>query len=156
MNLISAISPRGQLRFMYFEGSFTIPVYVDFVKRLMLTANASVFLIADRHPVHRCKAIRQVAAESNGRLCLFFLPAYSPDLNPDELVRVISNITGSASLPSTVRSISSSVSEQFCARCRRFRPWSDPCFNIRQSATRLDPCPVTLFRLNNIGETTPP
>jgi transposase len=86
VNLISAISPRGQLRFMCFEGSFKIPVYVDFVKRLMLTADGPVFLIADGHPVHRCKAIRQLAAESNGRLCLFFLPAYSPDLNPDELV----------------------------------------------------------------------
>ncbi|MGF6812692.1 hypothetical protein OKW30_007909 [Paraburkholderia sp. Clong3] len=86
VNLISAISPRGQFRFMCFEGSFKISVYVDFVKRLMLTADAPVFLIADGHPVHRCKAIRQLAAESNGRLCLFFLPAYSPDLNPDELV----------------------------------------------------------------------
>jgi hypothetical protein len=26
VNLISAISPRGQLRFMCFEGSFKIPV----------------------------------------------------------------------------------------------------------------------------------
>jgi transposase len=42
-------------------------------------------LIADGHPVHRCQTIRQLAAESNGRLCLLFLPAYSPDLSPDEL-----------------------------------------------------------------------
>jgi transposase len=86
VNLISAISPRGQLRFMCFEGSFKIPVYVEFVRRLVLNADAPVFLIADGHPVHRCKAMRQLAAESDGRLCLFFLPAYSPDLNPDELV----------------------------------------------------------------------
>lgn len=71
-NLISAISPRGQLRFMCFEGSFKIPVYVEFVRRLVLNADAPVFLIADGHPVHRCKAIRQLAAESEGRLCLFF------------------------------------------------------------------------------------
>jgi transposase len=38
------------------------------------------------HPVHRCKAIWQLAAESEGRLCPFFLPAYSPDLNPGELM----------------------------------------------------------------------
>jgi transposase len=86
VNLISAVSPRGQLRFMCFEGSFKIAVYVDFVRRLMLNADTPIFLIADGHPVHRCKAIRQLAAESDGRLCLFFLPAYSPDLNPDELV----------------------------------------------------------------------
>jgi transposase len=72
---------------MCFEGSFKIPVYVEFVRRLVLNIDAPVFLIADGHLVHRCKAIRQLAAESDGRLCLFFLPAYSPDLNPDELVR---------------------------------------------------------------------
>lgn len=86
VNLISAISPRGQLRFMCFESSFNIRVYIDFVKRLMVDADAPILLIADGHPVHRFKAIRQLAAESNGHLCLFFLPAYSPDLNPDELV----------------------------------------------------------------------
>jgi transposase len=61
-------------------------VYVEFVRRLVLNADAPIFLIANGHPVHRCKAMRQLAAESDGRLCLFFLPAYSPDLNPDELV----------------------------------------------------------------------
>ncbi len=79
VNPISAVSPRGQLRFMCFEGSFKIAVYVEFVRRLMLNAEPPVFLIADGHPVHRCKGIRQLAAESDGRLCLFFLPAYSPD-----------------------------------------------------------------------------
>jgi transposase len=61
-------------------------VYVEFVRRLVLNADAPIFLIANGHPVHRCKAMRQLAAESDGRLCLFFLPAYSPDLNRDELV----------------------------------------------------------------------
>jgi transposase len=86
MDLISAISPRGQLRFTCFEGSFKIPVYVEFIRRLVLDADAPVFLIAVGHPVHRCNAIRKLAAESDGRLCLFFLPAYVPDLNSDELV----------------------------------------------------------------------
>jgi hypothetical protein len=82
-----AISPRcGQLRFMCFEGSFKIPVYVDFVRRLILDANSPVFLIADGHPVHRCKAIRKLAAESDDRLCLFFLPATHRAMNSDELV----------------------------------------------------------------------
>jgi transposase len=86
VNLISAISPRGQLRFMCFEGGFNVPVYADFVKRLLLNADAPVFLIADGHPVHRAKAVKELAAQSGGRLRLFQLPPYSPDLNPDELV----------------------------------------------------------------------
>lgn len=86
VNLISAISPRGQSRFMCFEGSFNVTVYVDFVKRLMLNADTPILLIADGHPAHRCKAIWQLAAELNGRLCRFFLSAYLPDLNSAELV----------------------------------------------------------------------
>lgn len=70
VNLISAVSPRGQLRFMCFEGSFKIAVYVESVRRLMLNAGTPVFLIADGHPVHRCKTICQLAAESDGLLCL--------------------------------------------------------------------------------------
>ncbi|KWN03533.1 hypothetical protein WT83_32075 [Burkholderia territorii] len=50
---------------------FKIPVYVNFVRRLMLNADAPVFLIAEGHLVHRSKAILQLAAESNGRLCPF-------------------------------------------------------------------------------------
>ncbi|CAG9209355.1 hypothetical protein BCAR13_1840014 [Paraburkholderia caribensis] len=38
---------------------------------------------------------------------------------------------------------------RFCARCRKFRPWYVPCFNIHRSATRHETCPVTLFRLSN-------
>lgn len=122
INLISAISPRGQLRFMCFEGSFNITVYVDFVKRLMLDADVPIFLIAGGHPVHRCKAIRQLAAESNRRLCLFFLPAYSRDLNPaTSSYGAISSITRSASLPLKDQDTLSSVSAKFCAPCRKFR-----------------------------------
>jgi DDE superfamily endonuclease/Winged helix-turn helix len=75
VNLISAISPRGQLRFMCFEGSVKIPVYVEFVRRLVLNVDAPVFLIADGHPAHRCKAIRQLAASCVSPACLQAGPA---------------------------------------------------------------------------------
>jgi len=45
-----------------------------------------VFLVLDGHPVHRSKAVKQFAASPNGRLRLFFLPGYAPELNPDEWV----------------------------------------------------------------------
>ncbi|MBK5053753.1 transposase [Burkholderia sp. R-70199] len=88
---------------MCFEGSFQIPVYVDFVRRLILNADAPVFLIADGHPVHRCKAIRKLAAESDDRLCLFFLPAYSPDLKPSPIRFSAFRLRYAASASSTPR-----------------------------------------------------
>jgi transposase len=49
----------------------------------MMTA-ASSSLIIDGHPVHRSRAVKEFAASTKGKLRLFFVPPYSPELNPDE------------------------------------------------------------------------
>jgi transposase len=86
VNLISAVSAKGALRFAAYEGSLNGPVFIDFCRRLLYDTSGPVFLVLDGHPVHRSKAVRQFAAATNGRLRLFFLPGYSPELNPDEWV----------------------------------------------------------------------
>ena len=86
LNMISAVTPKGRLRFSTFTGSMTAKVFLDFVKRLLHDEPNPVFLILDGHPVHRSKAVREFAQSSDGRLRLFFLPPYSPELNPDEWV----------------------------------------------------------------------
>ncbi len=55
-------------------------------KRLLVNATAPIFLIVDRHPTHRAKSVACFLAGQAGKLALFFLPPYSPELNPDELV----------------------------------------------------------------------
>jgi len=86
INLISALTPRGVLRFALYEGTFTSETFIDFCKRLMRDQSDPVFLIVDGHPVHRSNAVKEFVASTEGRLCLFHLPAYSPELNPDEWV----------------------------------------------------------------------
>ena len=86
VNLISAISAQGALRFMVTKERLTAEVFVDFLKRLLHGADAPTFLILDAHPVHRSAKVRRFVASTNGQLRLFFLPPYSPELNPDELV----------------------------------------------------------------------
>lgn len=86
MNLVSAISPRGEFRFMITKGTFGAKEFVDFMKRLIATSKRKVFLIADGHPAHKSKLAREFLAEVGDKLRLFFLPPYSPELNPDELV----------------------------------------------------------------------
>ena len=85
INMISAITPSGQVRFQLVEGNFTAAKFIEFCKRL-LNATAPVFLIVDGHPTHRAKAVKDYVASTDGRLRLFFLPGYSPELNPDEWV----------------------------------------------------------------------
>lgn len=86
LNMISAISAQGQLRFMLHQGSVTAHVFREFLKRLMVGATRPVFVIVDGHPTHKAKLVRQYVESQNGRLRLFVLPPYSPQLNPDETV----------------------------------------------------------------------
>ena len=85
-NLISAISAQGQLRFMLTKGRVTAAVFMEFLKRLLINASAPIFVIVDGHPTHRAKSVARFVAAQAGKLALYFLPPYSPELNPDELV----------------------------------------------------------------------
>jgi transposase len=87
MSLISAITSRGHMRFMIKEkGGVNAEVFIEFLRRLMFGANNKIFLIVDRGPAHIAKKTRAFVAGLGGKLRLFYLPPYSPDRNPDELV----------------------------------------------------------------------
>lgn len=84
--MVSAISPRGQLRFRLHEGSFRAANFIDFCKALLNDFDEPVFLIVDNSRVHTAKQVTKFVESTKGRLRLFFLPPYSPELNPDEWV----------------------------------------------------------------------
>ena len=87
MSLISAITSKGRVRFMIKPtGGVNADVFIEFLKRLLVGATRSIFLIVDRGPAHRAKKTKAFVETLSGRLRLFFLPPYSPDRNPDELV----------------------------------------------------------------------
>jgi transposase len=87
MSLISAITSKGHMRFMIWEkGSVNATVFIEFLKRLIAGADRPIFLIVDRGSAHRAKKTQAFVAATGGKLQLFYLPPYSPDRNPDELV----------------------------------------------------------------------
>jgi len=83
-NMISAITNRGQLSFMIFKDRFTAPVMLTFLKRLVRQSEQKVYLILDGHPVHRSRRVKRWVSEHEDEIALFYLPGYSPQLNPDE------------------------------------------------------------------------
>lgn len=83
-NLMSSITNRGHLCFLVFEGSFHAAVFIRFCRRLLRQRRRRVFLIVDGHPVHRSAAVRDWLHANRRRIRMFFLPGYSPELNPDE------------------------------------------------------------------------
>lgn len=64
--------------------SVNAKVFLEFLKRLMVGASRPVFVIVDGHPIHKAVMIKKYIEQSNGMLKLFYLPPYSPHLNPDE------------------------------------------------------------------------
>jgi transposase len=86
VNMISAITSRGAMRFMTYAGKMKASVFCEFMKRLIHNAPAKIFLILDGHPVHRSLHVKKFVQATKGKLRLFYLPPYSPELNPDELV----------------------------------------------------------------------
>jgi len=85
-NVISAITNRGHLEFMVFKKGFASAVFLRFLRRLLKQAQRKVYIIVDRHPVHRSKKVQAWLAAHASQIRLFYLPGYSPDLNPDEMV----------------------------------------------------------------------
>ncbi len=87
VSLLSAISSRGHMRFMIKQqGGVNAAVFIEFLKRLIVGAKHEIFLIVDRGPAHVAKKTRTFVETLKGKLRLFYLPPYSPDRNPDELV----------------------------------------------------------------------
>ena len=95
-NQISAITNRGRLNFMVFRQDFEATVFLAFLRRLLRQVPRKVFIIVDRHPVHRSGKARRWMDQRQDRIAYFYLPGYSPELNPDELLNqdVKSNAVG--------------------------------------------------------------
>lgn len=84
LNMISAISNQGKKQFMIFKDSFNSEKFIIFLRQLVKSGNKKIFLIVDGHPAHKTKLVQAWLEKNKHRIKLYFLPAYSPELNPQE------------------------------------------------------------------------
>ena len=84
VNMISAITNRGKVRFMLYEDTMNCNRLIEFMKRLIKDASRKVFLILDNLRVHHGKKVMRWLDKNKDKIELFFLPPYSPEYNPDE------------------------------------------------------------------------
>ena len=84
--MLSAVSPGGDISVEVTPDTVDSEVFIGFCRKLMDDVGKTVFLILDRAPYHTSGETRKFAEATGGGLQLFFLPSYSPELNPDELV----------------------------------------------------------------------
>jgi transposase len=95
----SAVNAKGAFWFEMYEGALTGERFVELLERMMAGQKRPVHLVIDGLPAHKKACVRQYVAQTQGRLTLHFLPGYSPDLNPDELVWSHTKRTGVARNP---------------------------------------------------------
>jgi transposase len=86
LSLISAVTNRGTLRFMLYEGALNAGLFLTFLQRLVRGARGKVFLIVDNLKVHKAGKVQAWVAQHRDRIELIFLPAYAPERNPDEFL----------------------------------------------------------------------
>jgi transposase len=86
VNAMAAISNKGELYFTVFEGGFNVHVMIEFLDRLTRHLDRKIHLVLDGHPSHRAKLLKAWLAGRAERIEMHFLPPYSPELNPVELL----------------------------------------------------------------------
>ena len=84
INMISAISNQGKVHFMFYKETMSAQKLIEFMERIIRSNERKVFLILDNLRVHHSKALNDFLIEQAAFIKLFYLPSYSPDLNPDE------------------------------------------------------------------------
>jgi transposase len=86
INVISAVNARGEFWAATYDGKLNAESFLLFLENFMKGRRGKVFLVLDGHPAHKAKLVARYVESLKGRLELHPLPAYAPDLNPDEFV----------------------------------------------------------------------
>lgn len=112
INLISAISNAGALRFMTYKGTMDAALFIVFLGRLLRTTTRKVFLIVDRLTAHEAAKVENWVAAHQERLELFYLPRRAPERNPDEyLNNDLKGNVHAASLPNSKEELRSQMQQ---------------------------------------------
>jgi transposase len=85
LSAISGITSGGKLYMMVQQHSYKGPDVVNFLKHLLVHISGKLLVIWDGAPIHRAQVVKDfLSAGAAKRIHLEPLPAYAPELNPDE------------------------------------------------------------------------
>lgn len=84
INMISSVTNQGKVRFMLYQDAMNAKTLIKFMRRLVKDTDRKVFLILDNLRAHHSKPVKAWLEKNIEKIEVFYLPAYSPELNPDE------------------------------------------------------------------------
>ena len=83
----SAISPAGRMVFRIENHTIHAEDHIDFLKQIMKHhPYRKIIVIEDNAKPHIAKLVKDFVRENRNKITVYYLPSYSPDLNPDEKV----------------------------------------------------------------------
>ena len=86
LSVVSTVTNKGEMRWKVFSGALNARILIGFLNRLVRRRKDKIFLILDNLRVHHSKLVKHWLARNADRIEVFYLPSYSPELNPDELL----------------------------------------------------------------------
>ncbi len=82
--MVSAFTNQGKVQFMIYSEAMNAERLIEFLKQLIQSSRRKIYLILDNLKVHHSKVVKEWVEKNEGKIALFFLPSYSPEMNPDE------------------------------------------------------------------------
>jgi len=104
INLISTVTNQGKVRFMVYRDTMKAQTLIRFMRRLIKDVGRKVFLIVDNLRVHHSKLVREWLEDHRAQIEVFYLPSYSPELNPDEYLNCDLKVGVHTGVPATSKS----------------------------------------------------
>ena len=104
INLISTVTNQGKVRFMVYRETMKAKTLIRFMRRLIKDVERKVFVIFDNLRVHHSKLVHEWLEEHREQIEVFYLPSYSPELNPDEYLNCDLKVGVHSGVPATSKS----------------------------------------------------
>ncbi len=118
ISMISSITNQGKVRFMVYKDAMNADLFIKFMGRLLKDAGRKVFLVVDNLRTHHSKPVKEWLDEHKDEIEVFYLPSYSPELNPDEYLNCDMKAAVHSGLPARNEKELKTNSSHTCASCR--------------------------------------
>ena len=112
LSMLATVTNQGKTRWMIIDEAFNADRLIEFLGALVKDADRKVFLILDNLRVHHSKPVKAWVAERPDRIELFYLPSYSPELNPEERLNADLKHAIGAKVPARTRAKLKSVATE--------------------------------------------
>ena len=115
VNMISAVTNQGKVQFLLYSDTMNADKFIEFMQQLIKSSAQKVYFIVDNLRVHHSKIVKDWVEENKEKIALYFIPSYSPEMNPDEYLNCdLKQGMSAKKSPKSVDILQSNVRNHMC------------------------------------------